>query len=134
MSKGIKIGFGKDYKRIFTLENLEGIKAIKASFDPDNWLPTIDCEGRQALALASHRRYDAEILTASATWCKNCRIWDFYADGSGDVDVWLEFRAMGDNKAYDIRVCLSDLYQMMPDESTDDNIRSHMYIREFKVC
>ena len=75
-------------------------------------------------------RSSVKVLEASAEIAKNCRVWNTYADGSADFDVWIRFTAFAGDSFVMGGAYLSDLWAASSD-NREETVR-HMYIRRFK--
>lgn len=70
------------------------------------------------------------VLEASAEIAGNRRVWDAYAEGSAQFDVWVRFTAFYDDGFVMGGAYLTDLWAARAD-NREETI-SHMYIRRFK--
>lgn len=128
----MKVRLPKDYKRLFTLEQLEQAKlVISAEKDDDDETAKGWAEYAIREALKDESDYLVEVLKADATVAGNCRIWNQYgfpADdrASGYMDVWIEATAETTEGFIKIGAYLSDIWQ-----SGAVDYRNHMYIKRY---
>ena len=104
----MKVTLPKDYKEIFTMAQLEAAKQVIAQEkDQDEETPA----GWAKMAIAEEGSYPEKILEATATICRNCRIWNQYTDESRDLDVWIEATAKTTEGFMEIGAYLTDIWQ-----------------------
>ena len=83
---------------------------------------------RMAMHSVNNERW--EIFRPKAEICKNKRVNDRFFEGSGILDVWIEFLAFDEfNGAYEVGVCLSDIWDT-PWE-TIETMQENMYLNIF---
>ena len=70
-----------------------------------------------------------EVYKAEAEIAKNCRIWNQYAEDSGDIDIWINAEARTRDGFIIIGAYLSDIWQLTGDNG--EEIAKYMYIRKF---
>lgn len=123
----MKVKLENDYKRFYTLEDIEHAKAVIASEKDDE--ETAKGWAEYAINEALSDRYDCivEILKADARTAKNCRIWNAYGDDTGNMDVWIEATAETHKGFIKVGAYLSDIWQTGAVDYED-----HMYVRYFK--
>lgn len=126
-----KISFPDEYKRMFTLSDLESCKKLKESIKNDDDKIDLSWEAAMAAVIASDNHVgDGQILAGNAVFAKNSRIYEHYCEGSGTMDVWIEVKAFDSCYGfYDIGAYLSDIWQ-----HTYENIeatKQHMYIKHY---
>lgn len=129
----MKIKFTDTMKKIITVSELPQVKRIIADMKEDTGL---DDYARTAARIAVGN-YGNEILKVEAEIAKNGRVWNRYADESGDLDVWLKVYAFNTFYGfYTIGAYLSDIWEASADINSGrnnyDELRGYMYIREFK--
>lgn len=115
MEKIKKVTFPKDYKRYFTLEDMEIckhiIKEITEGRD-DNKLD-FEWELKSGTLIATDcKLYGTSILKAEAEFAHNSRVYDYYYDGSRNIDILFKIYAYNAYYGfYDIMIYLSDIWQ-----------------------
>lgn len=121
----MKVTLQKDYKALYTLEDLERAKMIIAE-EKENDEETAKGWAAYAIreALKGTKHIDREIITATATTAKNYRVWNAYGDNTGDLDVWIEATAETSDGFAKIGAYLSDIWQ-----SGAVEYKQYMYIR-----
>ena len=125
----MKIQFTADMKRIVTVAEMPAVrKVIEAEKENDEW--TVQEWAKMAAEIICPRSR-VKVLEASAEIAKNCRVWDAYADGSADFDVWIRFTALVNDDSFVMGgAYLSDLWAASSDNR--EEIISRMYVRRFK--
>ena len=75
--------------------------------------------------------FDTRILECSASICRNSRIHDFYFDGSGKLDVWIEFVAFNESDAcWHCGVYLSDIWTV--GEVNREEKRQYCFVMKYR--
>ena len=121
----MKINFGKDYKRIFTLEDLDACKIVKAfaKEDETNIKEWAEYAVNEAVKGSD---YCVKVLEASAEYARNRRAFHAYGDGSGKMDVWISATAKTSRGFIEVGAYLSDIWQ-----TGATAYKEHMYIQEY---
>ena len=125
----MKVNFTAEMKKIITVAEMPAVrKVIEAEKENDEW--TVQEWAKMAAGIVRPCS-SVKVLEASAEIAKNCRIWDAYADGSADFDVWIRFTALVNDDSFVMGgAYMSDLWAASSD-NREETI-SHMYIRRFK--
>ena len=125
----MKVKITEDSKRVLTLADMPAARKIIKDLMEDNYIKEY---GGSCARIASGQNESFEILKAEAELCKNCRVWNYYSDDSGNLDVWITFYAFNSYYGfYSIGVYLSDIWQIGSTEANQE-VKSHMYIKEYK--
>ena len=86
----MKVGFDKDYRKLFTLEDIEHTKNVQKDLAEDTMKPAEYLKMAANEFLKNKRSdYAVEVLSAKAVFAKNGRVFDAYND-AGHMDVWIE--------------------------------------------
>jgi hypothetical protein len=126
----MKVKITEDSKRVLTLADMPAARKIIKDLMEDNYIKEY---GGSCARIASGQNESFEILKAEAELCKNCRVWNYYSDDSGNLDVLITFYAFNPYYGfYSIEACLSDIWQIGSAEANQE-VKSHMYIREYKL-
>lgn len=125
----MKVNFTAEMKKIITVAEMPAVRTvIEAEKENDEW--TVQEWAKMAAGIVRPCS-SVKVLEASAEIAKNCRIWDAYADGSADFDVWIRFTALVNDDSFVMGgAYMSDLWAASSD-NREETI-SHMYIRRFK--
>lgn len=127
----MKVTLEKDYRRCYTLEDLDHAKFIIAAEKEDDETAIGWAEYAVGESLRDDDRnsfeYCIEVLKASAITAKNCRAWNLYGEETGDMDVWIEATAKTSMGFVEIGAYLSDIWQ-----TGSTPYRNHMYIQYYK--
>ena len=126
----MKVTLEKNYRRLYTLDDLDRAKAVIAAEKDDDSKPSdwLAYAVREALKGATGDRYDSldEVINAEAHTAKNCRSWNAYGDDTEDMDIWIEGLA----KTYDgyivVGAYLSDIWG-----SGDADYQDHIYAQYY---
>ena len=123
----MKVTLEKEYRKLYTLEELDHAKAVIQFEKEDEETAKGWAEYAAREALSGTDDYCVRILEASAETAKNRRAWDLYGDNTASMDVWISFIAETANGFLKGGAYLSDIWQ-----SGAVEYRQHMYIRYFK--
>ena len=124
----MKVQFTADMKRIVTVAEMPAVRKVIEYEKDDEWAAK---EWAKMAAEIVCQRSSVKVLEASAEIAKNCRVWDAYADGSADFDVWIRFIALVNDDSFVMGgAYLSDLWAASSD-NREETIK-HMYVRRFE--
>ncbi len=128
----MKVQITKEAKKWLTVAEMPIVKKIIADFrNGDNSDVTAEEIAKYASAVIFNGQTADKILEASAEIAGNKRIYNYYNDKSGRLDIWVNFTAFHEYHGFVIGGCyLSDIWSLT-DENREE-IKRHMYIREFK--
>ena len=85
-----------------------------------------DCDCGKRCELGWPKR----VMEAKAEICGNQRVWDYFSEGSGTLDVWVSGYVLFDFGVLEIHAYLSDIWSLGPDGAAQ-NMVDHAYIRTF---
>lgn len=131
----MKVTLEKNYRKYYTLEDLDHAKRVIAAEKED------DCPVKEYAEMAIrealknddgiYEDYIVEIFKAEAHTAKNNRIWNQYCMSdddpdheTGNMDVWIEFAAELEQGYIKGGAYLTDIWQ-----TGGTDYREHMYIR-----
>lgn len=120
----MKVTLEKDYRKYYTLEDLDRAKAVIAAEKEDEMSAKDWAVYAVGEALRNKDGSLWEILKAEATTAKNCRAWNRYGDDSADMDVYIRFLAETTEGFIRGGAYLSDIW-----ETGATEYKQHMYIR-----
>lgn len=130
----MKVTLEKNYRKYYTLEDLDRAKRVIAAEKETNYTPMEYAEMaiREALKNDDGIPNDriVEIFKAEAHTAKNCRVWNAYGycdpeeANTQDMDVWIEFAAELGQGYIKGGAYLSDIWQ-----TGGTDYKQHMYIR-----
>ena len=127
-----KIQFPEEFKRIFTLEELDICKKIAYDMKENADNGKIDFDWEVAMAVyagSGHKVSDSNVIFAKAEFAKNNRIYDYYYNESKTVDIYFTIYAYSEYYGfYDIRAYLSDIWQY---SSVDNDTSRFFWVRHF---
>ena len=126
-----KISFPDDYKRMFTLSDLNACKKLKESIKNDDGKIDLSWEAVMAVVIGSDNHVgDGQILAAKAEFAKNHRVWNHFCEDSNTMDVWIEVKAFDSCYGfYDIGAYLSDIWQHTYENT--EATKYQMYIKHY---
>lgn len=125
----MKVTITADMKKVITIADMPAVNKVIAAVKENTC--TAKEYAEQAARIASGNN-NVKVLEASAEIAGNCRIYDWYDNGSEHFDIWINFTAIIDNGFGGI--IMGGAYVTDINASTGDNyeeLRSHMYIRKF---
>ena len=128
----MKVTLEKDYRRYYTLEDLDRARKVIAAEKEYDDCPVkewAEMAIREALKNDDGITEDwiVEIFRAEAHTAKNSRVWNAYGypdDETENMDVWIEFAAELGQGYIKGGAYLSDIWQ-----TGGTDYRQHMYIR-----
>lgn len=125
----MKVNLTAEMKKFITVAEMPAVKKVMEYAEED------DYSAKDWAKVATRIVFDdngAKIIEAKARIAKNQRVWDTFDEETRDIDVWIEFTAFSEYRSSFIiaGVYLTDLWQLTTDNA--DEIKSHMYIRQFK--
>lgn len=119
MEKIKKVTFPKDYKRYFTLEDMEICKGIVNDMieNNDDKKLNFEWELQLGIQIATHFKLSlGDIIKAEAEFAHNSKIYDYYFDGSRNMDILFHIYAYSAYYGfYDAMIYLSDILQHSPE-------------------
>lgn len=121
----MKVTLEKDYRKYYTLEDLDRAKAVIAFEKEDEYSIKDWMEYAANEALKDEYGSMIEILKAEAHTAKNCRAWNLYGEETGDMDVWVKGIVRLYEGVAEIGAYLSDIWGTGATE-----YKHHMYIRK----
>lgn len=125
----MKVTLQKDYRKYYTLEDLDRAKAV-ISYEKDDEMSAKDW-AEYAVNEALRKYKDSgcliEVLKAEAHTARNCRAWELYGEGTGDMDIWLDITAETSDGFIKVGAYLSDVWTV----DGDTQFYEHYYVRYF---
>ena len=127
----MKVTLEKDYRKYYTLEDLDHAKTVIEcekgdDFTPKDWAVYAANEAMNHHAKFLYRFEDSDIIQASARTAKNCRVWNQYGD-TADMDVWIDFTAFSGNYFIVGGGYISDI-----NKHGSEDYGEHLYYRVFE--
>ena len=125
----MKVNLTAEMKKFITVAEMPAVKKVMQYEKED------DYSAQDWAKVAARIVFDdnaAMIIEAKARIAKNQRVWDAFDEETRDIDVWIELTAFSAYCSSFIiaGAYLTDLWQLTKDNA--DEIKSHMYIRQFK--
>ena len=125
----MKIRITEDAKNILVLSDMPQVRKIMEDLKEDDGLNEY---AQMAARLASGTSETFEILKATASIAKNCRVWNAYTEDSKTLDIWLGIYAFNAYYGfYEIGIYLTDIWKI-GDHVQNEIVKSQMYIQEYK--
>lgn len=106
----MKVTLEKDYKRFYTIENLEQAKAVIAYEKDDEETAAGWAEYAVNEALKGTGDFLREIIKVTARTAGNCRTWNSYGE-TGKMDVWIDCIAKTADGFIEVGAYLTDIWQ-----------------------
>lgn len=130
----MKVSLEKDYRRLYTLEDLDAAKAVIA-YEKEYDEESVNGWAEYAVNEALHGEGSdycvdccEKVFEATARTARNSRIaWDTYGEGSGYMDVWVEATAKTSRGFIEVGAYLSDIWK-----TGAERYKQHMYVAEYK--
>lgn len=123
----MKVTFGKDYKRLFTIDEYEKAKRIISDMKEDSSSPAEYAEyAVNAIGHACGIGGCEKVFSCSAEIAGNCRVWNQFSDDSGSLDIWLSGVAKTWNGFVEFGAYLSDIWSL-DGENSDFLAKNHMF-------
>ena len=121
----MKVTLEKDYRKYYTLEDLDRAKMVIA-YEKTQDDEKIEEWVQYAVNEAGKDKSEwcEKVLEATARTARNNRVCDAYGDGTGNMDVWIEFTARTSDGFIEGGAYLSDIWQ-----TGATPYAHHMYIR-----
>lgn len=130
--KEMKVTFSKEYKRFLTVEQYERAKEIiREMKDDESTAAEYAQYAVNAIGRACGIGSCDKVFECSAEIAGNCRIHDYFGDGSGTLDIWLSGIAKTWDGFVKFGAYLSDIWSISYD-TAEDIAKNHMYYEIFK--
>lgn len=125
----MKVKLQKDYRRIYTLDDLDRAREIIEELKEDEMTVKdyASMAAREALRGTDDFISRDEVLTAEAYTSKNRRVWNGYNDNSEDMDIWVDFLVRTYEGFVEGGAYLTDIWM-----SGAVDYKHHMFIRYYK--
>lgn len=126
----------KEAERIITISEMPYVEQMKESLlaeSGDDYTDLFEYAMMAARLVSGVNT--VKVLDATASFCKNCHVYDRYCEGSGQLDVWVEFTAIATNGLdgiYIVGANLTDIWDITGQPEYDGELRKRMYIRQFR--
>ena len=107
----MKVTLQKDYRKYYTLEDLERAKAV-ITFEKDNDESSPKEWAEYAINEAiGNESSIIEIFRADASTAMNARAWNLYGDDTQNMDVWISAKAETTEGFVTVGAYLSDIWK-----------------------
>ena len=125
----MKVKMNKDYKALFTLNDVERAKEIIKIEKTDDSTPEdyLRIAVRHWLDRNDDRQYIEEVVRAEAYVDKSYTAWDRYFDGSGDMDVYIEGLVRTGHSYIEIGAYLSDIWEAGSENNIADKCHTIVF-------
>ena len=123
----MRVHFYQEDKKYFTMAEAPIVNTIIKDMKTSEETAASSVE--YAMHALDERNF--KVLKADAKISHNCRIYNYYNDESGTIDIWIDAMVVADysGKFYMIGFYLSDAWSVGADNH--DEIASRMYVRKF---
>lgn len=128
----MKVTLPKDYRKTFTLEDMDIARRIIRDMKEDDTTPTWYAEvalGHWIFKRLKNRDGVYEVLRATAEISKNRRSWEAYGEDTRQMDIWIEAVAKTFDGYLELGAYLTDINGIAPNTDFTD----HMYARYYTV-
>lgn len=106
----MKVKFEKDYRRWYTLEDVERAKMVIQYERDDDDSTVKDWAMYAAQEILNGHGHPVEVLKAEAETAVNRRVWNAYGEGTGDMDVYITATVALDDGFLALGAYLSDVW------------------------
>lgn len=130
----MKIKFTEEMKRHICIADAPNVRRLIRKMDNEATDTATDyaLSAANLVARMRHSGMNPKIIRANAEISMNARINDRYFDGSGKLDVWINFVAQYYDAFCVGGAYLSDIWEICINDTTDAEIYKRMFIRWFK--
>lgn len=130
----MKVEFTDEMKRHICIADAPNVRRLIRKMDNEDTDTAADyaLSAANLVVIMKHSGGNAEIIQANAKISLNCRIKDRYFEGSGNLDVWIEFTAQYWNAFCVGGAYLSDIWDISGDDEKNADIYRNMFVRWFK--
>ena len=108
----MKVSLGKNYKKIFTLEDLQSAKKVIQMLKEDEYTPADYLRMATVDILRGESDWVDSVISAEAETAPNYRAWNAYGENSGCVDVWIRGVVKCYTQILEIGVYLTDIWRI----------------------
>ena len=128
----MKVSITNESKKVITMAEIGAARAIvrdmadDASTVKDVAASAVNCIMRAVYGIGAGC---VDVLRCSAEIASNCRIWDYFSDGSGYLDVWINGVAETSEGFCKFGAYLSDIWSIGGENNKE--IAARMYYRLF---
>lgn len=126
----MKVALPKDYRKTFTLEEMDIARKIIRDMKDDEFKP----EQYAEIAIDhwfNHHTADGRdtVLTATAEISKNRMVWNAYGDETRQMDIWVSAVAKTYGGYLELGAYLTDIWNIAPDTDFTGNMYALYYTR-----
>ncbi len=126
----MKVQITKESKKHLTVAEMPAARKIIADFKDD--YQTAADVAKDAAALVFGPLGNIKIYEATAEIAHNDRVFNYYDDDSGHLDIWVQFTAFNDCYSFLIGgIYISDLWSV--NDENREEIIDRMYAKEYKA-
>ena len=124
--KGMKVKLEENYRKLYTLEDLDAAKIVIACESGDEETAKGWAEYAAREALSGCNDYMVRVIEASARTARNRRAWNAYGEGSKDMDVWIVALVETTKGYVKLGAYLTDIF-----DSGQKKYQDEMYIQRY---
>lgn len=130
----MKVEFTDEMKRHICIADAPKVKRLIREMDNEDTDTAADyaLSAANLVARMRHSGMNPKIIRANAEISLNARINDRYFDGSGRLDIWINFVAQYYDSFCVGGAYLSDIWEICSNDATDAEIYKRMFVRWFK--
>ncbi len=127
----MKVALPKDYRKLFTLEEMDIARKIIHDMKDDDFTPALYAEIAIDHWLRHHTADDGRVtvLTATAEISKNRMAWNAYSDNSRQMDIWVRVVAKTYDGYLELGAYLTDIWSIAPDTDFTDRMFAQYFTR-----
>ena len=126
----MKVTLPKDYRKLFTLEEMDIARKIIRDMKDDDFTPATYAEIAIDHWFAHHTADGRDtVLTAKAEISKNRMAWNAYSDDSRQMDIWVSAVTKTYDGYLEIGAYLTDIWQIGGEEDFTDRMFAQYFTR-----
>lgn len=128
----MKVTLPKDYRKRFTLEQMDIARRISRDMKDDTSTPAeyIVYAVNDWLRAAHKHDYCEEVLKATAQFEGNCRIYEAYGEGTDCMDIWIDATVRTGAGFLVIGAYLTDIWEISSETSHADHYYARYYTED----
>ena len=127
----LKIRMPRDYKKYFTLEELEQMNQVRTHIKEWGDSPTAEEWLRMAAfdIIRWENDHIVEVLKAEAKFARNCRVWNVYGEATGNMDIWITGVVQCWDQVLEIGCYMTDIWNI---DGRNNIVRDNAYVVRYK--
>lgn len=127
----MKVALPKDYRKLYTLEELDIARSIIRDMKEDESTPAeyITYAINHWMSNTGNGGYIKDVYKATAEIAKNHRAWNAYSEESQGMDIWIQAVAETEEGFLRIEAYLTDIWSLSADVDYTPRFYTEFYTR-----